>query len=203
MYPKTIKSLIEVFSKFPGVGKRTATRFVFYLLKEKKEIENLIKNLTDLKEKIKFCKFCLKSFEGEGDLCEICKSPARDVSKICVVEKEQDLETIEEARVYDGLYFILGGPINSISKEGLKKLKIKELLERIKEPEKFGIFGKPKEIILALNPTLQGEAISTYLEKNLKESAKKITKLAKGLPFGGELEYADPETLKSALEGRK
>jgi len=204
MYPKTIKILINLFSKFPGIGQKTATRFVFYLLKQEKErVEKLIKSLEDLKNKIKFCKFCFKPFEGRGNLCEICQNPARDASKICVVEKEQDLETIEKAGVFNGFYFILGGPVSSISKEELKKLKIKELLERIKKPQKFEVFGNFKEIILALNPTVEGEAISIYLEKKLKETRKKITRLARGLPSGGELEYADEETLGAAFEGRR
>ncbi len=203
MYPKTIRKLIEIFSKFPGVGKKTATRFVFYLLKEKEEIKNLKESLIDLKEKVKFCKFCFKPFEGEGKLCEICENPARDQTKICIVEKEQDLETIEGAGIFNGLYFVLGGPITSITKEELKKLRIEELLERIKKPERFGVFANFKEIILALNPTVEGEAISIYLEKKLKKTGKKITRIGKGLPVGGELEYADEETLKSAFEGRK
>jgi recombination protein RecR len=204
MYPKTIKILIELFSKFPGIGQKTATRFVFYLWKEKKEnVEKLIKALEHLKKKVKFCKFCFKPFEGEGNLCEICQSPTRDASKLCVVEKEQDLETIERTGIFNGFYFILGGPVSAISKEELKKLKIKELLERIKKPQEFGVFGNFKEIILALNPTVEGEAISIYLEKKLKETGKKITKLARGLPSGGELEYADEETLGAAFERRK
>lgn len=202
MYPKTIRKLIEIFSKFPGVGKKTATRFVFYLLKNEAESEKLKQGLISLK-KIKFCNFCFKPFEGEGNLCEICNNPARDQSKICVVEKEQDLESIEEAKVYHGLYFILGGPIHSVQKEELKKLRVNELLERIQKPERFGIFASFKEIILALNPTVEGEAIAIYLEKKLKEMGKRITKLGKGLPSGGELEYADEETLKSAFESRK
>jgi len=204
MYPKTIRKLIEIFSKFPGIGQKTATRFVFYLLKQKKEdIEEFSKFLKDLKEKVKFCKFCFKPFEGEKQLCEICQNPARDLTKICIVEKEQDLEAIENAQIFNGLYFVLGGPISSISKEELEKLRVKELFERIKSPEKFGVFGNFKEIILALNPTVTGEAISIYLEKKLKKLGKKITRLGKGLPSGGELEYADEETLKSAFEGRK
>jgi recombination protein RecR len=204
MYPKTIRKLIEIFSKFPGIGQKTATRFVFYLLKQKKEDINDFSNfLKDLKEKVKFCKFCFKPFEGGKQLCEICQNPARDLTKICVVEKEQDLEAIENAQVFNGLYFVLGGPVSSISKEELQKIRVRELFERIKSPEKFGVFGNFKEIILALNPTVTGEAISIYLEKKLGKLGKKITRLGKGLPSGGELEYADEETLKSAFEGRK
>ena len=197
MYPKTIQKLIEIFSKFPTVGQRTATRFVFYLIKrDKKELEELARAILDLKEKIKFCKICFKPFEGEGEICEICSDKTRDRSLLCIVEKETDLEAIEKTKKYRGLYFVLGGPISAIKKEELKKLKIKELEERVKDK-------KIKEIIIATSLTSEGEALSLFLERKLKNSGKKITKLARGLPSGGELEYADEETLGAAFEGRK
>lgn len=203
MYPKTIQKAIELFSKLPGIGQRTATRFVFFLLKkEKKEIEEWAQTLLDLKEKIKICHFCFKPFEKEGRLCEICTSPSRNFSQVCVVEKEQDLEAIENARIYNGLYFILGGPFSKVSKEELEKVRVKDLLERIKNPEKFGIREKINEIILALNPTLVGETLILYLEKELKNLPLKITKLARGIPTGGEIEYADRESLESAFKKR-
>jgi recombination protein RecR len=197
MYPKTIQKLIELFSKWPTVGQRTATRFVFYLIKQdKNEIENLAKAILNLKERIKFCQKCFKPFEGEGEICEICSDKSRDRSLLCIVEKEVDLEAIEKTKKYKGLYFILGGPVSKIKKEELKKLRIKELEERIKEKE-------IKEIIIATNQTTEGEAIALFLERRLKNSGKKISRLGRGLPTGGELEYADEETLSSALEGRK
>ena len=197
MYPKTIQKLIEIFSRFPTVGQRTATRFVFYLIKrDRKEIEELSKAILDLKEKIKFCKNCFKPFEGEGEICEICRDKTRDKSLLCIVEKETDLEAIEKTKKYKGIYFILGGPVSAIKKEELKKLRIKELEERLKDRE-------VKEIIIATNPTTEGEAIALYLERKLKNSGKKITRLGRGLPTGGELEYADEETLGAAFESRK
>jgi recombination protein RecR len=197
MYPKTIQKLIEIFSKFPTVGQRTATRFVFYLIKrDRKEIEELSRAILDLKEKIKFCKNCFKPFEGEGEICEICRDKTRDKSLLCIVEKETDLEAIEKTKKYKGIYFILGGPVSAIKKEELRKLRMNELEERVKDK---GI----KEIIIATNPTTEGEAIALYLERKLKNSGKKITRLGRGLPTGGELEYADEETLSSALESRK
>jgi recombination protein RecR len=197
MYPKTIQKLIELFLKFPTVGQRTATRFVFYLIKrDKKEIEDLAKAILDLKEKIKFCKDCFKPFEGEEEICEICSDRTRDRSLLCIVEKETDLEAIEKTKKYKGLYFVLGGPVSAIKKEELKKLRIKELEERVKDK-------KIKEIIIATSLTSEGEALALFLEKKLKNSGKKITRLARGLPTGGELEYADEETLSSALESRK
>jgi recombination protein RecR len=197
MYPKIIQKLIEIFSKFPTVGQRTATRFVFYLIKmDKKEIEELSRAILDLKEKVKFCKNCFKPFEGEGEVCEICSDKTRDKSLLCIVEKETDLEAIEKTKKYRGLYFVLGGPVSAIKKEELKKLRIKELEERVKDK-------KIKEIIIATSLTTEGEALALFLERKLKNSGKKITRLGRGLPTGGELEYADEETLSSALESRR
>ncbi|MBZ9569626.1 recombination mediator RecR [Patescibacteria group bacterium] len=212
MYPKAIQKLIDIFSKFPTVGPRTATRFVFYLMKTKKEeIEDLIKSITNLKKRVKICPFCFNPFEGEDNLCKICSDSSGDKTLLCIVEKETDLTSIEKTKKYKGLYFILGGTVSKLKKQDLKKLKIKELTERIKNPQKFGISdAKFKEIIIATNPTTEGEATALYLERILKpltcgEPAEpiKITRLGRGLPVGAELEYADKETLGSALEGRK
>jgi len=197
VYPKSIQKLIDLFSKFPTVGPRTAGRFVFYLLKlPKEEIENLISSITNLKEKVKLCKLCFYPFENEGELCEICRNPNRDKSLLCVVEKEPDLLTIEKIKKYIGLYFILGGTVSALKKADIKNLKTKQLLERAKNPE-------IKEIIIATNSTTEGEATALYLERLLKPLNKKITRLGRGLPVGAELEYADEETISSALESRK
>ena len=198
----SIQKLIEKFSKFPTIGPRTAARFVFYLMKlPKEEIEELIKSISELREKVKLCSFCFKPFEpspGNPELCEICSNPNRDKSLLCVVEKETDLETIEKTKKYQGLYFILGGTVSKLKKTDIKNLRTEELLERAKKPE-------IKEIIIAINPTPEGEATALYLERLLKNlpAGRRITRLGRGLPVGGELEYADPETLSSALEGRK
>jgi len=207
MYSKTIQKLIDLFSKFPGVGPRTAARFVFYLLgRDKKEIDELIFTISKLKERIKLCRFCFNPFESvspEEDLCQICQEPLRDKNLICVVEKEQDLATIEKTKKYKGYYFILGGTVSRLKKEEIEKLRIKELISRIKNPERFGVKANFKEIILALNPTTEGEATALYLKRKLKDLGKKISRLGRGLPIGAELEYADEETLSSALESRK
>ena len=204
-YPKSIQKLIDLFSKFPTVGPRTASRFVFYLLKApRKEIKELIKAIIDLRKEVKICSFCFNPFEGEGGLCGICSNPLREKNLLCVVEKETDIIPIEKTRKFKGLYFILGGTVSTLKKEEIKKLRIKELIERIKNPEKFGISRTSfKEIILATNPTTEGEATALYLERKLKPLKIKITRLGRGLPAGAELEYADEETLRSALEGRK
>ncbi|MFQ6049794.1 MAG: recombination mediator RecR [Candidatus Paceibacterales bacterium] len=206
MYPKTIQKLIDLFSKFPTVGPRTAARFVFYLMKKKKEeINTLVSAILDLKKNIKLCQLCFNPFEpsyakateGKQELCKICSNPARDKSLLCIVEKESDLLAIEKTKKYNGFYFILGGTVSKLKKEDIKKLRTKQLEERIKNHPEI------KEIIIATNPTAEGEATTLYLERLLKPLNKKTTRLGRGLPTGGELEYADEETLKSALEGRK
>ena len=205
MYSPLIQKLIDLFSKFPTVGPKTAARFVFYLIRaSKEEVDEITKAISELKEKIKTCSFCFDHSEKDQDLCEICSNPSRDKTILCVVEKETDLSSIEDTKKYKGLYFILGGTLSGLKKTDVKKLKVKELKERIQNPFSFGITTpKFNEIILALNPTPEGEATVLYLERELKPLDIKITHLAKGLPSGGELEYADEETLSSAFEGRK
>lgn len=198
MYSPTIQKLIDLFSRFPTVGPKTAGRFVFYLIgKKKEEIDELVEAILELKKKIKLCDFCFKPFEGEEKLCEICSNPLRDKSLLCLVEKESDLEVLERTKKYNGLYFILGGSLLAVKKEELKKLRVKELEEKIKKHPEI------KEIIIATNPTTEGQATALFLERKLKPLNKKISHLARGLPVGGEIEYADEETLGAALEGRK
>jgi recombination protein RecR len=198
MYPKSIQKLIDLFSKFPTVGPRTAARFVFYLLNlTEDEVDDLLVTIQAMKKKVKTCAACFNSFEGEGKLCEICANPGRDKSLLCVIAQETDLVPLEKIKKYRGLYFVLGGTVSGFRKAEVEKLKIKELEERIKNGTEI------REIILAINPTREGEATTLYLERLLKPFGKKITRLGRGLPSGGELEYADKETLSSALESRK
>jgi len=201
MYSPSVKKLIELFTKFPTVGPRTATRFVFYLMKRKKEeIEELTIALQNLKKNVKLCSLCFNPFEGKGDLCEICQNPGRDKTLLCIVEKETDLVVIEKTKKYKGLYFVLGGTVSRLRKEDIEKLRIRELEQRIKD------HSEVQEIIIAINPTLDGEATALYLERMLKKNlpaGRQVTRLGRGLPVGGELEYADEQTLKDALEGRK
>lgn len=205
MYSPAIKKLIGLFSKFPTVGPRTAARFVFYLLKlPKEEIDNLISSINELKNNVKICKFCFNSFEQEGELCEICSNPSRDKTLLCVIEKEADLTAVEKTKKYKGLYFILGGTVSTLKKADIEKLRTKELEEIIKSHYEI------QEIIIAINPTTEGEATALYLERLLKPLTRgepaepiKITRLGRGLPVGAEIEYADEETLKAAFEGRK
>ena len=213
----SIQKLIDLFSKFPTVGPRTASRFVFYLIQLPKEkIEELIASIQDLKNKIKFCSFCFNPFEsstnpstgsGQETLCEICENTNRDRNLLCIVEKETDLISIEKTKKYHGLYFILGGTVATLKKSDIEKLRTKELAERLRSPQGFGIITIFKEIIIATNPTPEGKATAILIERTIKEALKdnlpKITHLGLGLPVGGELEYADEETLESAFEGRK
>jgi len=216
-----IEKLIDIFKKFPTVGSRTAGRFVYYLIKlPKEQIDELSNALQDLKNKIKLCQLCFNPFESDGDLCPICQNPARNKNLLCIVEKEADLLSIENipnssrtldgvgTKKYNGLYFILGGTLAMMRKEDIDNLRIEELKQRIKT-------GNFSEIIIALNPTPEGKATSMLIERTINQlqetfsaqggpaSGWKITHLAKGIPVGGELEYADEETLESAFEGRK
>ena len=208
MYPEPIQRLISLFSKFPTIGPRTAARFVFYLLsKPKEDIVKLLEGITELREKIRTCVFCFNPFDNTVEqgktLCHICQNTGRSNGLLCVVEKESDLEALEKTQQYDGLYFILGGTIGTLKKEDRESIRLKELKERVQNPKNFGLPSSFKEIIIALNPTIEGEATALYVERELKDAGVKLTRLGRGLPIGGELEYADSETLKQSLESRR
>lgn len=193
-----INKLINLFSDFPTIGPRTAGRFVYYLMRQPEEkVSEIAKAILDLKRNIKFCLFCQNSFEGENFLCPICNNSGRDKNYLCIVEKEQDLLSIEKVGKYKGLYYILDS----------RDSDYKGLRQRILEPEKFGIKSNFYEIIIATNPTPEGINASVLIERVIKELNQnnkiKITRLARGIPVGGELEYADQETIESALDGRK
>ena len=197
----SINKLVEIFRKFPTVGSRTAGRFVYYLMKLPKEkIDELTNAIQELKNKIKLCQLCFNPFESEETLCPICRNPSRNRNLLCIIEKETDLLSIENTGKYNGLYFILGGTVATMRKEDISNLRTEELKKRVAETN----FS---EIIIAINPTPEGKATIMLIEKIIKEILKdntaKITHLGLGLPVGGELEYADEETLESALEGRK
>jgi len=196
MYPQTIQKLIELFSKFPGVGPKTAARFVFYLIKIPLEKFNeFSETLTDLRRKTKICPLCFYPFEGQEEFCPICENKDRNKEILCVVEKESDLESIEKTKKYKGVYFVLNGTISGLKKDK-ENIRIEELKKRVKE-EKF------KEVIIATNPTVEGEITALLIERELKPLGVITTRLGRGLPMGGELEYADEETIISALEQRK
>lgn len=207
MYPKPIQRLLELFSQFPTIGPRTAGRMVFYLLKSKDiSFDEFVGALKDLREQMKLCAFCFNPFakeNRESNLCAICADARRDRSLLCVVEKEEDLATLEQTKTFHGLYFILGGTVGNLRKEDLQNLRTEELKNRIENSESFGVKSSFQEIILALNPTTEGEATTLYLQRLLEPLKIKTTRLGRGLPIGGEVEYADEETLRNALENRR
>lgn len=194
-----IQSLIKQLSKFPTVGPRTAGRFVYHLIHApKEEISEFIAVLSNLKEQVKICSFCFYPFEGEHNHCEICSTMNRDRTKLCIVEKEADLESLERIKIYKGLYFVLGGTVSPLRKDLTEKLRGKELALRIKNAD-----PQFTEVIVATNPTSEGEVTARYLEELIRPFNISFSRLGRGLPIGGELEYADEETLLNALENRK
>jgi len=210
--PKPIQNFIKIFSRIPGIGPRQAMRVAFWLLHQPQAKQTEFSNaFTNLSTKIKLCVDCFLPFEQRDNetLCEICRNPQRDHSIICVVEKETDLFSLEKTNKYKGVYHILGGLLSEIDENKKREISITPLVERIKTS--FQTKKPIKEIILALSPTSEGNLTTYYLEKTIKDSCLrsqvklniKITKLARGLPHGGEVEFADSETLINALEGRK
>ena len=194
MYPLPIARLIEEFSKLPGIGKRSAERLAFHILKQSEEnVDSFSKALTDAKEKITFCPVCQSLTDATP--CAICSNPKRDASVICVVENPKDILAMEKTKEFNGVYHVLHGVISPIDGVGPDDLKIKELLLRTKD-------GSIKEIIMATNPSIEGEATAMYISNLFKNFGIKVTRIAHGLPVGGELEYADEITLTRALEGR-
>lgn len=196
MYSKSIQNLINSFRKLPTVGHRTAERFVFYLLKSgKKEVAEITLSLKELIENVKSCELCWDF--SDHNPCSICNNKNREQSLLCVVSEPQDIPIIEKTGAFTGLYHVLRGLVES-GQEELDKLKIKELFTRIEGPHKI------TEVILALNPDLSGETTMLFLEKRLKEKNPnlKITRLARGLPMGSDLQYADEITLGSAIKNR-
>lgn len=189
-----LTAAIEELSKMPGIGKKTAQRLALHLLKSNKEtVDNLVKSLLDLKLKLRFCSRCFNISEDE--LCAICKSSKRDQTIICVVEEASDVIAIEKTNEFNGLYHVLGGvlsPLAGISPEGLK---IKELLKRFEN-------SQVQEVILALNPDTEGETTSLYLAKLIKPLGIKVTRIARGIPIGGDLEFADEATIGRAMLSR-
>lgn len=185
---------IEELSKLPGIGKKTAQRLALHLLKSPEEnVNSLLNAIQDLKIKIHFCKRCFNISEEEH--CKICQSSKRDSSIICVVEEASDVIAIEKSNEYSGLYHVLGGVLSPLSGIGPDEIKIKELMKRFENED-------VKEIILALNPDTEGETTSLYLAKLLKPLGIKITRIARGIPIGGDLEFADEATIGRAMLNR-
>ncbi len=194
-YDGAIGRVIDAFSKLPGIGPKGAQRIAFYILSSSDvQTQDLIDAISDLRENVRFCEIC-------GNVCEqspcvICQDPRRDHTKICVVEEPKDIMSIERTHEYAGVYHVLCGAINPMANIGPADLKITQLLERLKD-------AQVKEVILALDPNIEGEATVTYLARLLEPLDISITRLASGLPVGGDLEYADEITLGRAFAGRQ
>lgn len=199
--PKVVRNLIEAFERLPGIGPKTAQRLTYHLLHApKEETEALARSALDLKEKTVICQTCFNI--SESDPCEICSDSSRDRSIIAVVEDPLDALALEKAN-FKGLYHILHGAISPMENIGPEELHIRELLPRLKDPLASSGQVRVVEIILATNPTMEGEATAMYIDRLISPLGVKVTRIARGLPVGGDLEYADESTLSRALEGRK
>jgi recombination protein RecR len=195
LYAGPVQELIDQLGRLPGVGPKSAQRIAFYLLKlPKEDAERLADAIVEVKARISFCRRCWNVSEGE--LCELCRDERRDPAIVCVVEEPRDIVAVEKTQEYRGLYHVLQGAISPIEGIGPEQLRVKELLARV---DTEGI----KEVILCTNPNLEGEATAMYLARLLKPLGLSVTRIASGLPVGGDLEYADELTLGRSLEGRR
>ncbi|GAA4843002.1 recombination mediator RecR [Luteimicrobium xylanilyticum] len=195
MYEGAVQDLIDELGRLPGVGPKSAQRIAFHLLaSDPTDVRRLTDALTQVKEKVRFCEIC--GNVAEDVQCKICRDPRRNPAVICVVEEPKDVVAIERTREFRGRYHVLGGAINPIENVGPDDLRIKELLTRLAD-------GTVTEVILATDPNVEGEATATYLARLLTPMGVRVTRLASGLPVGGDLEYADEVTLGRAFEGRR
>lgn len=195
MYEGAIQDLIDALGRLPGIGPKSAQRIAFHILQAEPEIAAaLVDSIRTVKERVKFCTTC--GNVSEEDECHICRDPRRESSSICVVEESKDVIAIERTREFRGKYHVLGGAISPIDGIGPDQLRIRELMARLSDPEIV-------EVILATDPNLEGEATATYLARMIKPLDIKVSRLASGLPVGGDLEYADEVTLGRAFEGRR
>ncbi|MEW6062704.1 MAG: recombination mediator RecR [Bacteroidota bacterium] len=190
---ESIEQLIEEFAQLPSIGRKTAQRLAMHVLKmPREEVAAFAKALVDVKDKVIYCSTCCNI--TESDPCAICSSPKRNRRVICVVEEPNDVIAVEKTHEFNGLYHVLGGALSPLDGIGPEELKVKELLNRLTD--------EIDEIILALNPNVEGETTTLYLAKLLKPLSIKVTRIARGLPIGSDLEFADEATLSRALEGR-
>ncbi|MCD1287250.1 recombination mediator RecR [Brevibacterium sp. GP-SGM9] len=195
VYEGALQDLVEEFGKLPGIGPKSAQRLAFHILQsESADVTALAQALTEVKKRVRFCDIC--GNVSEESECTVCQDPRRDRSMICVVEEPKDVVAIERTREYRGLYHVLGGAIDPMAGVGPDNLRIKELMTRLQD-------GEVKECVIATDPNLEGEATATYLVRLLGTLGVTVTRLASGLPVGGDLEYADEVTLGRAFSGRR
>ena len=190
-----IERLISELSKLPGVGRKTAQRFALHLLKvDPSDVKSLVESLSELRERMRFCEVCFNL--SDGPRCPVCSDPRRDATLVCVVEDAGNVVAIEKSNAYNGVYHVLGGALSPLKDVGPDDLRVGELLERVRRD---GI----REVILATNPNVEGEATAVYLSRLLKPAGVSVSRLAQGLPAGADLEFIDELTLQRALEGRR
>jgi len=195
IYSPSIEKLIENFERLPSIGNKTATRLAFYMLNcSDEEAEEFVKAIQEARKNLKYCSICFNI--SDTDPCMICANPKRDKSTVCVVEDVKDIIAMEKTHEYKGVYHVLHGSISPMNGIGPDDIKIKELLTRLQS-------GEVKEVILATNPRVEGEATAMYLSKLIKPLGIKVTRIARGIPVGGDLEFTDEITLLQALEGRR
>ena len=195
MYEGAVQDLIDELGRLPGVGPKSAQRIAFHLLAaDPADVRRLTAALTEVKDKVRFCRVC--GNVAEADECRVCRDPRRDLTVICVVEEPKDVVAIERTREFRGRYHVLGGAISPIEGVGPDDLRLRELMVRLQD-------GSVKELILATDPNLEGEATATYIARLVADMGLQVTRLASGLPVGGDLEYADEITLGRAFEGRR
>jgi len=194
--PKPVSRLIEEFQRLPGIGPKTASRLAYHLLRVPEEqAASLGQALLELRAQTRFCSVCFNITDTATDPCAVCRDPQRDASLLCVVEAPLDVQAIERAQGFKGRYHVLHGAISPVEGIGPENLKIRELVERVR-------VGEIREVILATNPSMEGEATAMYIHRQLQGLPVRVTRLARGLPVGGDLEYADETTLFKAIEGR-
>ncbi|WP_168625721.1 MULTISPECIES: recombination mediator RecR [unclassified Cryobacterium] len=195
MYEGIVQELIDELGRLPGIGPKSAQRIAFHILQtESFDVSRLAEVLIEVRDKVRFCEVCGNVTEQER--CPICRDPRRNASLICVVEEAKDVAAIERTREFKGLYHVLGGAISPIDGVGPDDLRIRQLMQRLAD-------GTVTEVIIATNPNLEGEATASYLSRLLIQPDLRVTRLASGLPVGGDLEYADEVTLGRAFEGRR
>lgn len=194
-YPVSIRKLIRNIARLPGIGEKTAERLTMHLLKAPRvEVENLAQSLLELRERIRLCSRCFGLSDGE--LCEVCRNPARDGSLLCVVEQPADMVSLEKSGAFRGNYFILGGALSPMNGIGPEEIRIAALMRRIENQA-------VQEVVLATSTTVEGESTAAFIAERLRGKPVRVTRIASGVPIGGDLKYVDQVTLKKAMEGRR
>jgi recombination protein RecR len=194
-YPASIRKLIRNIARLPGIGEKTAERLTMYLLKAPRaEVENLAQSMVELRQRVRLCRQCFSLSDDE--LCDICRNSAREDSLLCVVEQPADMVSIEKSGAFSGKYFILGGVLSPMNGVGPEEIRIPELMRRI-ETQTL------QELVLATSTTVEGESTAAFIAERLKDKGIRVTRIASGVPIGGDLKYVDQVTLKKAMEGRR